>query len=96
MGKNTSVNENRKGMEFHYDTFTVIQTTAALINIYDQIIFPLQNSIFHNNSRRQYADTICSCEHLQPIAIYVRSTERQYEIAQEFPSDLLPGGLKEQ
>lgn len=41
MEKNTSVNENRKSLEFHYDIFTVIPTTAALINIYDQIIFPL-------------------------------------------------------
>lgn len=82
-------------MEFHHDTSTVIQTTAALINIYDPVIFPLENSIFHN-SRRKYADTICSCEHLQPVAIYVRSTECQYEIAQEFPSDLLPRGLEEQ
>lgn len=70
-----SVNENRKSLEFHYDTFTVIQTTAALISIYDQIIFPFQNSIFHNNSRRQYADTIWSHEHLQPVAISVRSTK---------------------
>lgn len=53
MEKNTSVNENRKSLEFHYDTFTAIQTTAALMSIYGQIISPLQNSIFHNNSRRQ-------------------------------------------
>lgn len=90
------MNENRKTLIIHYDTFTLIQTAAALINIDDQIIFPLQNSIFHNNSRRQYADAIWSHEHLQPRAISVRSTECQYEIAQEFPSDLLPQGLKEQ
>lgn len=88
--------ENRKSLEFYYDTFTVIQTTAALINMYGQIIFSLQTSVFHNNSRRQYADTIWSHEHLQPRVISVRSTECQYETAQEFPSDLLPQGLKEQ
>lgn len=90
------MNENRKSLKINYDTFTVIQTAAALINIDDQIFFPLQNSIFHNNSRRQYADAIWSHEHLQPRAISLRSTECQYEIAQEFPSDLLPQGLNEQ
>lgn len=49
-GKYPSVSENRESLEFHYDTFTVIQTTAAVFNIYYQVIFPLQNSLFRNNS----------------------------------------------